>query len=126
MKIILTREESEHYFYCALCNIGNTLSGYGLKLDFNSEQYSQSRKRIKHDPCFEDVLMQMLKDGHSLSLLDIEGEDEYTRAITLKEVHARVKNTPSEHLIDMAAGRDDGSTADAILQTVFFNELVFA
>jgi hypothetical protein len=124
MKITLTKEESIKFFHNALCNGLSYMGGYGLELNYNSKQYATSRKKLT-DPCIEDVWIQMLHDGYKLTMLDIEGNGDNTQSIGLKEVIARVKNTPIHHLVDMVNGDDDADTADAIIQTVFFNELVF-
>jgi hypothetical protein len=124
MKIILTPEESETYFYNALCNGLGYVCGYGLDLDYSKQEYIQAKEKLEA-PCYEDVLMQILKDGGTLTMIDVEGEDEMTRDITIKDIHERVQNTPLHHLTDMIEENDDAITADVILQTVFYNEIVF-
>jgi hypothetical protein len=76
-------------------------------------------------PCFEDVLMEMLRMGKTLTMVDEEGEGDNNSTITLKDVHERVSNTPVRHLMDMINEDDDADTADVIIQTVFFNEIIF-
>jgi len=79
----------------------------------------------KTDICYEDVLMQMLKNGYKLTMVDVENEGDLTTSITLQDVHDKVQNTQLNHLHDMINGNDDAITADVILQTVFFDEIVF-
>lgn len=124
MKIVLTPNESEEFFYNALCNGLNFMLGYGIELDWDEKEYSKSREKLT-DPCLEDVLMQMLKDGYKLIMVDHEGDGENTQSITLADVHERVQTTPFSHLADMIDENDDASTADVIIQTVFFNEVIF-
>ena len=124
MEIKLTNVESEEYFYNALCNGLSYISGYGLRLDFSELEYKISRNKLT-SPCLEDVFMQMLRDGYQLTLIDEECEGEYTRSIGLKEVHDRVQKTDASSLINMANENDDADTADAILQTVFFEDIIF-
>jgi hypothetical protein len=45
--------------------------------------------------------------------------------ITINDVYERVQNTPLDHLLNMINEEDDADTADVILQTVFYNEVVF-
>ena len=45
--------------------------------------------------------------------------------ITINDVYERVQNTPFGHLLNMIEEDDDAETADVILQTVFYNEVVF-
>jgi len=123
MKITLTPEESEEYFYNALCNGLDYFQGYGFDLDYDADQYYKAREKLK-SPCFEDVLMQLLRDGGQLIFKDVENEGEMTRIVTLKDIHERVQNAPIKTLIEMADQEDDADTADIILQTVLFNEIL--
>ena len=131
MEIKLTPQESEEYFYNALCNgLGYTTSGYGLSLDYSDEDFADAKTKMGIDkpgilPCFEDVLMEMLRMGKTLTMVDEEGEGDNNSTITLKDVHERVSNTPARHILDMINEDDDADTADVIIQTVFFNEIIF-
>lgn len=130
MKIILTPQESEEYFYNALCNgLGYVENGYNLELTYNKQHYQTANKNIINTGtdnwCVEDILMQILRDGNTLTMVDIEGDGEYTRSITLQDVHDKVQNTQLNHLQAMINEQDDVITADVILQTVFFDEIVF-
>ena len=128
MKIILEKQESEEIFFNAMCNGLGYVTGYDLELDFNDEEYKAAATKLKESgtsPCFEDVLMQMLRDGNSITLVDIGCEGDYTISITLKDVHERVALTPTSHLMDMINENDDACTADVVLQTVFFEDIVF-
>jgi hypothetical protein len=128
MEIKLTHSESENYFYNALCNGLHELTSYGLDINHDSDQYKLSKSRLKEQNlnesvCYEDVLMQMLRDGYTLTISDFDSETEYP--ITLTEVHERVQLTHVNHLMDMVNEQDDAITADVILQTVFFKEVIF-
>lgn len=124
MEIKLTPKESEDYFYNALCNGLGYMSGYGLSVDYNKEDYKKAKESLT-EPCYEDVFMEMLRKGGKLTLIDEECDGEYTRSITLKEIHERVQKTDPDHLLDMVNENDDAITADVILQTVFFEEIIF-
>jgi hypothetical protein len=124
MTITFTHEESEKYFYNSLCNGLSYIGGYGLVLDFNEKEYKSAKAKLK-SPCFEDVLMQILRDGGSITLIDEECDGEYTKSITMKDVHERVAKTPIKHLTDAITENDDAITADVIIQTVFYEEIIF-
>jgi len=125
LQITLTPAVAEEFFYNAICNgLGYVTSGYGLQLDYNNTAYYRSKNKLTN-PCLEDVLMQMLRDGFTITLYDNEGDGDMTRSITMKDVHERMSDVPAQHLIDMDSGNDDATTADVILQTVFFEEIVF-
>ena len=124
MKILLTPIESEDYFLNALCNGLHELGNYGVELDYNEDEYKLSRASLgPNAPCFEDVLMQMLRDGYKLAFTDTEAEE--TMFITINDVHAKVQTTDSRHLLDMINEQDDAVTADVMLQTVIYGEVIF-
>ena len=132
MEIKLSKAESEEYFYNALCNAlgSGYMRGYGLVLEVDQIEYSAAKDALKlfeltSTPCYEDVLMQVLRDGGTLTFIDEEDEDNSYPPITLTEVHERVSKTPLDHLLDMIKEDDDACTADVILQTVFFNDVVY-
>jgi len=130
MNIQLTDKESEEYFYNSLCNAVATgyMAGYGLRLDFEDADYAAAKKTLKDkgdSPCMEDIWMQILREGKKLTFTDIEGEGENTRSVTLEDVHKKVALTPLNHLTDMVNENDDAVTADVILQTVFFDSIIF-
>jgi hypothetical protein len=124
MEIKLSPQESEKYFHNALCNGLSYISSYGLSLDCSDSEYKVAREKL-NNPCFEDVLMQMLKDGNTITLIDEECDGEYTKSITMEDVHNRVQKTQLNHLMNMINENDDAETADVILQTVFFEDIIF-
>jgi hypothetical protein len=124
MLVTLSTHESESYFYNALCNGLSYIECHGISIDFNAKEYKTAKMKLTY-PCYEDVLMQILRDGGKLTLVDEEGDGDYTSSITIKDVHERVQNTEINHLMNMVNGNDDAITADVILQSVFFNEVIF-
>ena len=128
MKVILEHSESEQLFFDAMCNALGYLSGYDLELSYDEKRYEEAKKKLKkakpnESVCYEDVLMEMLKAGYKLTLVD--GNDGKRHDITLKEVHERVANTPHRHLMDAINETGDAITADCILQTVWYNEVIY-
>lgn len=133
MEITLTNEESEAFFYNSLCNGLGEFSGYGVRLEYESADYDRAKRILRADKgeseaiCYEDILMQILRNGDKLRINDEEGgeDSEQNVSITLADVHARVKETPFSHLTNMIEENDDAETADVILQTVFFQDIIF-
>ena len=127
MKIILTKEESLEYFHNALCNAVGTgyIESHGIELTYSKDEYRLAKDKLEN-PCFEEVLIQILKDNGSLTLFDLEDEEsENTKSITIDDVYEKVQNTPIRHLLNMIEGNDDVDTADAIIQTVFYDDIIF-
>jgi hypothetical protein len=128
MEIKLTNEEAEQYFFNALCNgLGYVESGYGIELTYTKEDYVKAKKSLQEktkDICSEDVIMEILRTGGVLKMIDHESGEKPKR-ITLADVHERVAKTPIDHLNDMKNENDDAVTADVIIQTVFYEEVIF-
>ena len=130
MKILLTNEESETMFHNALCSGLSYISGYGLKLDYSKADYTSAREEfIKANPdtaiCYEDVLLKMLQMGYKLTLVDEEGDGAYTREIGIVEVHERVMLAPARNIMNILDETDDAEDADIIIQTVFYQDIIF-
>ena len=126
MKIILTKEESEKIFLNALCN-GHGLAYCGLELVCESHKYDEAKKYLEEkgeSNCLEDIWMQVLRGGGTLILVDNENGEDDAR-ITLSDVHEKVQNTDIRHLMDAINETDDGITAEVILQSVFYGEVIF-
>lgn len=123
MKIKLNKQESIEYFHNALCNGLQQVHQYGISVDYDLDEYARAKLKVNQPPGYEDVLIQILKDGGVLKIEDSENGE--TAFIDIKNVYSRINNTPVKHIMDTALGYDDADTADAILQTVFFNEIVY-
>jgi len=122
----LTNEKSEELFYNALCG-ADVLAGYGLSLTYEKEEYQNAKKALSEKPngiCREDVWLQILRSGGTLTVIDDQGDYE-EHSITIKEVHVRVQNTDIDFLMQAINQKGDGTTDDVILQTVFFNKVIF-
>jgi len=129
MKIVLTHEESEKFFYEALCN-GSVLASCGVQCSVSGDDnYRKAKERLmeKRDGravSFEDVWMEALRGGAKLQIND-DNNPGKPLFITLGHVHERVQHSPYQSLIEMEAGEDDADTASNILQTVFFGEVIY-
>jgi len=128
MEIKLTPAEAEQYFYNALCNGLGYFQQYGVEVDFTKQAYQKAKKRIekrKDSCCYEDVLMEILRGGDKLEVIDENDDPDLNVSITLADVHERVAKTPIKHLMDMVNENDDAETGDVILQSVFFQDVIF-
>ena len=132
MKIVLEKEEAEKHFHNALCN-GSNMRYYGVHLDYSDKDYAKAKKSLvkkqdrgefKETICCEDIWMEILRVGGVLTLVD-EENGIGNKAITLKDVHTKVAKTPLYHLMNAINENDDADTADCIIQTVFYGEVIF-
>jgi len=128
MNINLTHEESEAHFYNAICNGLGELKYYDLDLDYDAKEYKAAKQQLNNkqpdtQACWEDVLMEMLRSGNTLWIVD-ENDDE-RHPITLDLVHERVQQTPVNHLMNAINENDDATTADCIIQTVVYGDVIY-
>jgi hypothetical protein len=128
MNINLTHEESEAHFYNAICNGLGELRYYDLELDYDAKEYKAAKQQLSdkqpdNQACWEDVLMEMLRSGNTLWVVD--SNDSERHPITLDLVHERVQQTPTRHLMNAINENDDATTADCIIQTVIYGEVIY-
>ena len=123
MKVTLTKKESREIFHTAMCNGLGWVSSYGLFLEYDKEEYRTTSKSLKH-PCHEDVLLRMLENGNTITVVDEEDEDGDVE-ITIDKVYDRMNNVPIDSLLRIINETDDVIDADVVLQTVFFNEVIY-
>ena len=128
MNINLTHGESEAHFYNAICNGLGELRYYDLELDYDTKEYKAAKQQLSDkqpdtQACWEDVLMEMIRSGNTLWIVD--SNDGERHPITLDLVHERVQQTPVNHLMNAINENDDATTADCIIQTVVYGEVVY-
>jgi len=128
MNINLTHEESEAHFYNAICNGLGELRYYDLELDYDAKEYKAAKQQLNTkqpdtQACWEDVLMEMLRSSNTLWIVD--PNDNERHPITLDLVHERVQQTPVNHLMNAINENDDATTADCIIQTVIYGEVIY-
>jgi hypothetical protein len=128
MNINLTHEESEAHFYNAICNGLGELKYYDLDLDYDAKEYKAAKQQLSDkqpdtQACWEDVLMEMLRSNNTLWIVD-ENDNE-RHPITLDLVHERVQQTPVNHLMNAINENDDATTADCIIQTVIYGDVIY-
>ena len=128
MNINLTHGESEAHFYNAICNGLGELRYYDLELDYDAKEYKAAKQQLSDkqpdtQACWEDVLMEMLRSNNTLWIVD--PNDNERHPITLDLVHERVQQTPVNHLMNAINENDDATTADCIIQTVIYGEVIY-
>jgi hypothetical protein len=127
ISIKLTSEESKKFFYNALCNGMHQMKYYDLAWVIDVNQYNAARELVtggEYGVCREDVIMKMLEMGYTISLKDLN-EDGHDATIGMEDVINNVQLAPSGHLMDMINQNDDADTADAIIQSVFYKDIIF-
>ena len=126
MKIQLEKQEALDIFHTSLCNVYGSgyFNGYGLEFIWDDEAYAEAKKKLT-SPCLEDVLLQIIKDGGTLGVVDHECDGEYNAHIDLKVLEDRMELVPPQNLLNIINEEDDIDDADILLQTLFYGEVIF-
>ncbi len=126
MQLLLTNEEVLEIIYRAFCDGGiSQLNCHGFSLDYNDIDYSEAKKKL-NDPCYEDVLVQILRDGKTITFVDIEG-DETNTLLTLETAlkHLSLPNSIKTCVSILNEEDYDAITCDEALQLALFGKVDF-
>ena len=126
MKIQLEKQEALDIFYTSLCNVYGTgyFNGYGLEFIWDEDDYKKAKAKLQ-SPCFEDVILQIIKDGGTLGVLDHECDEEYNAHINEAIILDRMDQVPPQRLLNIINEEDDAEDADVVLQTLLYGEVIF-
>lgn len=108
----------------SLCDGLSYFCGYGFEIEYNKEQYKEAKEKL-NNPCFEDVLIQILKDGHDITFVDVENDGEETSVLTLATFLDRYSFVPDDTIKALKDGDYDATDADNFLQYILFSEITF-
>jgi hypothetical protein len=119
--IEILKAKAEELFHNALCN--KSLDSIGLEISYDSKDYVNAKKELEN-PCYEDVLMQILRDGKTLKLNDWESNT-YNEIISLEKIHNNVFTAPPHIIGAYFSASDDADTANDLIQWVAYKEIIF-
>lgn len=122
IEIKFSEQRSLELFQDALANGLIYLLGYNIDIDYSKKEYQQAREKLEA-PCYEDVLVQILKDGGNLNFIDFE-EDNLT-TIHLEDVINNMPKVPLKTLLEVLEEKGDAISADIVLQTIIFGEVIY-
>lgn len=122
----IAKEEADKLdvLYTALCDGLSYFCGYGFEIDYNKEQYKEAKEKL-NNACFEDVLIQLLKDGNNITFVDVENDGEETTPLNLASFLDRYSFVPDDTIKALKDGDYDAIDADNFLQYILFSEITF-
>lgn len=128
MIIKLSKKEKEQIFLDAMCNGLSSVNYWGFEMETDSIDYKLAKELLiksNSECCFEDVLLKMLKINKTINFIDVEGDGEYSKTLTIQMVYNNIEKTPIKNLLNIINETDDATDADVVLQTVLFEEVIF-
>lgn len=129
MKIEFTQEEALDILFNALCteSMAGYFHQYNLELYVDKTEYKVVKGYMETNGIplqgYESVWVEMLRRGFPIMLDDLQNV--YSKKLYLSDVLENMPKVPLWALTQMKEEQDDAETADAILQTVFFGEIIF-
>lgn len=99
---------------------------YWAELCFEQEDYEAARKHLvdakKDDPCYEDVMAEILERGGKLNIWDREEDKDHPMTIEdlKKGVKLHLENGASTDMDDW-----DANDGDAVIQYAAFGEIIY-
>lgn len=99
---------------------------YWAELCFEQEDYEAARKRLvdakKNDPCYEDVMAEILERGGKLNIWDREEDKDHPMTIEdlKKGIKLHLENGASTDMDDW-----DANDGDAVIQYAAFGEIIY-
>ena len=127
VEFVVSKELAEDMFYNSICNSLGYINEYGIELKYTKRDYLEAKEVLIKDGsnvCFEDVIMQILRNGKTITFIDNE-ECEDAVTLTLDIIHQNIIYVPQKFLIDFLQENDDAETGDVIIQSILYKEIVF-
>lgn len=98
--------------------------GYWSCIDNDTDAWNKTSESLDDDRTFEDVFFEILKNGQSVHLIDVE-DDEEVWELTLEKLVHGMQLAVEQNYWDGDIDSLDGEAGDIIFQFALFDEIVF-
>lgn len=98
--------------------------GYWAVIDNDTDIWNETSNSLSDDHTFEDVFFTVLKNGHTIQLIDVEDVNEVWE-LTLDMLINGIKLTIEQNYWDGDFDNIDGEIGDIIFQMALFGEIVY-
>lgn len=129
--INITRKITDDDLVGILCGVTGSACVYWCdEIIYNQENYKRAKQQLidtgarEIDICYEDVILQLLKNGDTITFYSSENEEEYSLScdLLIKGIERYMSSNDCEDIdIDMW----DDEDYDAVIQYALFNEFVY-
>lgn len=133
LSIIIEAKEEDRLkiLHSALCNGWNEMLHFGLECDYDGDDYAAARDTLiaagntAEELCFEDILIQLVRNGKTITVSDIElgDEPEVVGYLSLANLNANWDKAPARILLAYINGEDDAWTAVDFMQVISMGEI---
>lgn len=125
MKIKATLEEKLDIVHTALCNGLGWMKAYDLEfeIDGDKEQADKNLEEKGKYVCIEHFIIEVIRLGGSLQVKDYN--DDEIHHLNLESIEENFDNIDFKHLLDVINKNDDVITADCILQTLIYGDIIY-
>lgn len=133
-KIIFEKEKALEILHSILCNGAlECFSNYGFYLTYDKKEYQEAKVKLEKDiilhlgnsVCYEDVLIQIVRNGGELEFEDNEGEGDNTKKLNVGVLLEGLSSASLENVFCIINGEDDAITGETVLQEILFGEILF-
>lgn len=120
---------------CDILSVGIDGIRYWGTTDYSSEEYKKAKNHLiemgeeKDNLSWEQVLAQMLLDGGKIHIEDVEGDEDYSKDLTLENLKRGIEMfilNPQYHSCATSDMWDmDANDGDTVIQFALFEEIIF-
>ena len=128
--INITKKITDGDLINILCGATGSACSWCSDINFDNNCYKKAKNNLievyknNKDICYEDVLLQMLKNGDVITFYDEEDDEEFLLSLDVF-IKGIERYMSSDDCSSMDIDEWDDIDFDGVIQYAFFNELVF-
>lgn len=125
MHISATIDEKIKTVYDCLCTGMPYFGDYGFEMGWSPSEYANARATVCDNDgacCYEDVLKEMLQRGNTITF---KSDDDGAYKLNRVTIENNWDKVPMHRIVEMIDETFDAITADVIMQSILFGEVVY-
>ena len=131
IKINISDEMLKDVLVTLISGTESFFPSYGIEIQYEDTDYRAAKFRCKPQPCYEEVLAQIVLDGKPLRFVDVEDNGKNDVDLTLMRIKSALtcSLTLLADFINLAdnayAHEYDADDYDRVLQTLLWSSVIF-